>query len=66
MIICFIYLRTFGGIATDEIYETETRLLKNYLKEKNIEIYGYRCICISYDPPFKLIGRKNEVLLIKK
>ena len=60
------YVRTFGGSASDDDYENETSALKKILEQRQISIFPNRCICISYDPPYKLIGRRNEVILIKK
>ena len=64
----FIFInRTFGGFASDESFKSETAKLKEILKKEeneNIKWNENKVICISYDPPFKLFNRKNEVLVI--
>merc|ERR1712127_601745 len=56
------YVGTFGGFASDDKFKEETDKLKKQLTEYKFN--ANKVICISYDPPFKLIGRTNEVLLI--
>jgi hypothetical protein len=58
------YVNNFSGFAGDNEFKSETDKLKNALKEKNVKYDVNKCICISYDPPYKLFGRKNEVILI--
>lgn len=58
---CFV--GTFGGFATDQVYKNETEKLKKSLSN-TVSFHDGKVICISYDPPFKLFGRTNEVLLI--
>lgn len=64
LINCFLY-RQFGGFASDDKFKEETAKLKeNVKKEDPSNTYNDdKVICISYDPPFKLIGRTNEVLV---
>jgi hypothetical protein len=63
------YVASFGGFAGDDEYQSETNKLRSFLKTKSTEqaplsVIENRCICISYDPPFKMWGRRNEVILI--
>ena len=52
----------FGGWASDEKIQKKTRELKKLLSEKNIPFFGDP-IYMGYNPPYQLIGRKNEVAL---
>lgn len=58
------YVAIFAGFAGDNEFKSETNKLRKNLQEKNIKFDNCKCICISYDPPYKLFGRKNEVILI--
>lgn len=61
------YVGTFGGFASDDSFKEETGKLKqNLAKDADAKVTynDNKVICISYDPPFKLFGRTNEVLLI--
>ena len=61
------YARCFGGFASDQVFKEETLKLRESLgqvKNQDIKIDAARVICIAYDPPFKLFGRRNEVMVI--
>jgi hypothetical protein len=58
------FKRAFSGFAGDEEFETETKKLGEILEKSELKTIESKCICISYDPPFKLFGRRNEVILL--
>lgn len=60
----FVNKRGFSGFAGDEEFEMETKQLGEILKKSDLKSIENKCICISYDPPFKLFGRRNEVILL--
>lgn len=52
----------FGGFAGDDAIRKHANLLGNVLKEKGIKAIGnFRYL--GYNPPYQLIGRKNEVIV---
>ena len=52
----------FGGYANDETISKYAEQLKKSLEEKGIKPIGhYRYL--GYNPPYQLIGRKNEVIV---
>lgn len=53
---------SFGGWASDEKINDKTKELKRLLEENNIEYYG-NAIYMGYNPPYQLVGRKNEIAL---
>lgn len=55
----------FGGFASDEDLKFYSEKLQNLLKEKGIATYGhYRYLW--YNPPYQLIGRRNEIIVSVK
>jgi len=53
---------TFNGWADDERIETYKETLQELLAKEGIEHTGDFSF-LGYDPPFKLVGRKNEVVV---
>mgnify|MGYP003334628210 CR=1 FL=1 len=52
----------FGGYANDNNIQKYSMLLSKYLQEKNIKAIGnFRYL--GYNPPYQLIGRKNEIIV---
>ncbi|MBK9460464.1 MAG: heme-binding protein [Sphingobacteriales bacterium] len=52
----------FGGFASDKDIERYSEKLKKLLDEKNIRYTGnFRYL--GYNPPFQLIGRRNEIIV---
>jgi hypothetical protein len=52
----------FGGYANDESISKHAEQLKKSLEEKGIKPIGhYRYL--GYNPPYQLVGRKNEVIV---
>lgn len=52
----------FSGFASDEAIRTQTERLANLLRDQNIEPVGnFRYL--GYDPPYRLIGRRNEIIV---
>lgn len=52
----------FGGFANDKVLKTNATKLKALLDANNIEYTGnFRYL--GYNPPYQLIGRKNEVMV---
>jgi len=52
----------FGGYASDKDLRFYSEKLQNLLKENGISSFGnYRFL--GYNPPFQLIGRRNEIVV---
>ena len=52
----------FGGFASNESIDKHRAILKNNLKKKGLSYYGnFRYL--SYNPPYQLFGRRNEVIV---
>jgi len=52
----------FGGFASDEEITRYSRKLKELLDKSGIVYYGnFRFL--GYNPPFQLVGRRNEVIV---
>jgi hypothetical protein len=58
------YVRRFGGFATEKDYKSETKKLAESLKADNLTWNKRTVICLQYDAPYKLFGRRNEVILL--
>lgn len=52
----------FGGYASDKHIKEYSDKLENALKESSIPYYG-RFRLLTYNPPFQLFGRKNEIIV---
>ncbi|KAF2350982.1 SOUL hem-binding protein [Trinorchestia longiramus] len=62
-----VFTRRFGGYATDEIVAKEAKELAELIQkagETDVDFAHY--YTAGYDPPFKPIGRRNEVWFVKK
>lgn len=59
-----IYLRNFSGFADEDTFKAETEKLRESVKQASLGTVETKCFCISYDPPYKLINRRNEVIII--
>ena len=58
----YVAVIRFSGFASDKDLKLYSEKLQNILKEKNINSYGhYRFL--GYNPPFQLIGRRNEIIV---
>jgi hypothetical protein len=58
----YVAVLRFGGFASDKDLKIYSEKLQNILKEKGITSYGhYRFL--GYNPPFQLIGRRNEIIV---
>jgi hypothetical protein len=52
----------FSGFASDSDIQKQTEILKNALKNAPITYYGnFRYL--GYNPPYQLVGRRNEVII---
>ncbi len=52
----------FGGFASDEKIGYYSQKLKELLEKNGINFYGnFRFL--GYNPPFQLVGRKNEIIV---
>ncbi|XP_005099334.1 heme-binding protein 2 [Aplysia californica] len=60
-----IYVRSFGGFANDEKWIAEGLALTEAIGDESKFESSYY-FTAGYDPPFKLIGRTNEVWFVKK
>jgi hypothetical protein len=54
---------TYSGYSNSNKISENYRLLVNKLNEKNIPIISNRPIVLSYNSPYKVFNRRNEVLL---
>lgn len=55
----------FGGFASDKDIKNHSEKLKNLLTAKGIKYYGnFRYL--GYNPPFQLLGRRNEIVVSVK
>lgn len=52
----------FGGFASEDDIKINTRKLEKILKASSIAYYGSFRI-LGYNPPYQLIGRKNEIIV---
>ena len=52
----------FSGWASDRKLSNQFNLLKSKLKNESIEFENSYCF-LGYNPPYKLINRKNEVII---
>ncbi|HKK10215.1 MAG TPA: heme-binding protein [Bacteroidales bacterium] len=53
---------TFGGYANESKYQQYVEEIKTFAKDKNLK-HANEFMLLGYDPPFKVINRKNEILL---
>ena len=52
----------FGGFASEDDIKRNTRKLEKILKTSSIAYYGSFRI-LGYNPPYQLLGRKNEIIV---
>jgi hypothetical protein len=58
----YIAVIRFGGFASDKDISENTIKLQKILEEKGIKYYGnFRYL--GYNPPYQLIGRRNEIIV---
>ncbi len=58
----YVAVIRFGGYASDKDLKFYSEKLQNLLKENGINTFGnYRFL--GYNPPFQLIGRRNEIIV---
>ena len=58
----YVAVIRFGGYASDKDLKFYSEKLQNLMKENGITCYGnYRFL--GYNPPFQLIGRRNEIIV---
>jgi hypothetical protein len=58
----YVAVIRFGGYVSDEDLKFYSEKLQNLLKENGIASFGnYRFL--GYNPPFQLIGRRNEIIV---
>lgn len=53
---------TFGGFGTESRRKKFSEMITQVAKNQNLEILG-KPIFLAYNSPYKLVGRKNEMLL---
>lgn len=53
---------SFSGYASDKTIREHAAKLESLLAEKGIKPMG-NCRFLGYDPPYQLIGRRNEVIV---
>lgn len=61
----FLPFRTYGGFANETLKQEELRKLIESLKRDNVQFVDKPFYSVTYDPPFKLINRRNEVWVLK-
>ena len=54
---------TYSGYSNQKKVLANYRLLVNKLNEKNVEIISNEPVVLSYNSPYKVFNRRNEVLL---
>ncbi len=52
----------FGGFASTEQIIKHTEILENALKKHHLSYYGHFRF-LGYNPPFQLLGRRNEIIV---
>jgi len=58
----YVAVIQFGGFSSNESIQEHKMRLENDLKKKGITYYGnFRYL--GYNPPYQLLGRKNEVIV---
>jgi hypothetical protein len=58
----YVAVIKFGGFANTEKINEQRIILEGLLKEKGLSYYGnFRFL--GYNPPYQLIGRRNEVII---
>jgi hypothetical protein len=58
----YVAVIKFGGFANNESIQKQKLLLEQTLKSKGLTYYGnFRFL--GYNPPYQLIGRRNEVIV---
>ncbi|XP_003383651.1 PREDICTED: heme-binding protein 1-like [Amphimedon queenslandica] len=58
------YVGQFGGYMSDKVEQEETTKLKNAMTKYGVQFVQQYSFAAGYDPPFRVIGRHNEVWLI--
>jgi hypothetical protein len=58
----YVAVIEFGGFASQEAITKQTRILENALKENNISYYGHFRY-LGYNPPYQILGRRNEIIV---
>ena len=53
---------TFGGFASEKIIAAQADILMAALKRHAISYHG-NCRFLGYDPPYCLVGRKNDIII---
>jgi len=53
---------TFGGFANQEEMEKKEKQLRTWISKKGLTILG-PAEYLRYNPPYQLVGRKNEVVI---
>jgi effector-binding domain-containing protein len=53
---------TFGGFANQEEMEKKEKQLRSWISKKGLAIIG-PAEYLRYNPPYQLVGRKNEVVI---
>jgi SOUL heme-binding protein len=53
---------TFGGFASEKIIADQADILMAALKRHAISYHG-NCRFLGYDPPYRLVGRKNDIIV---
>lgn len=58
----YVAALSFGGYATDRRIQQYSEKLRRLLEEKKIPFRG-RFRYLGYNPPYQLLGRKNEIIV---
>jgi hypothetical protein len=58
----YVAVKRFGGFASNDRIQKEIELLKGMLEKHRI-VYEGNFRFLGYNPPFQLIGRRNEVVV---
>lgn len=61
----YVAVLQFGGFASGDDLKFYSEKLQKLLKEKGITTLGH-CRYLGYNPPYQLIGRRNEIIVSVK
>ena len=58
------YVGQFSGYNTDKVLQEETQKIKNAMTKYGVQFVEQYSFTAGYDPPYRIIGRHNEVWLV--
>lgn len=58
----YVAVIQFGCFASNKIIEKKTAILESALKKNHLSYYGHFRY-LGYNPPYQLLGRRNEIIV---